>query len=98
VGNAACYAEAEPTPLNLYRRHFRGGGKCAGGHTPGARSYEHDEHRRGWKNRYCPIYTDGTLGGKSRRANTKRAHAVCQRSRGIAGTVSERWRVAGFGC
>ena len=46
--------------LNLYRRHFRMEGKCAGSHAADSRSYEHDERRRDWKKCYCPIYAAGT--------------------------------------
>lgn len=59
-------------PLNLYRRHFRIEGKCAGGHVPDSRTYEPDELRRGWKKCHCPIYADGTLSGSFKRRNTKR--------------------------
>jgi hypothetical protein len=60
-------------PLNLYRRHYRAPGKCVGGHPPDSRSYEPEELRRNWKKCYCPIYADGTLGGKFKRRNTKKA-------------------------
>jgi integrase len=60
-------------PLNLYRRHFRTAGKCAGGHAPDSRNYEPEELRRGWKNCHCPVYADGTLGGSFKRRNTKKA-------------------------
>jgi acyl-CoA synthetase (AMP-forming)/AMP-acid ligase II len=59
-------------PLNLYRRHFRIAGKCLGGYEPDFRNYETDELRRGWKKCHCPIYADGTLGGKFKRRNTKK--------------------------
>src|SRR6266853_4600352 len=59
-------------PLNLYRRHFRIPGKCVGGYEPDFRNYETDELRRGWKKCHCPIYADGTLGGKFKRRNTKK--------------------------
>lgn len=60
-------------PLNLYRRHYRAPGKCVGGHPPDSRSYEAEELRRNWKKCYCPIYADGTLGGKFNRRNTRKA-------------------------
>jgi hypothetical protein len=60
-------------PLNLYRRHYRSRGKCIGGHPPDSRSYEPEELRRSWRKCYCPIYADGTLGGKFNRRNTKKA-------------------------
>ena len=60
-------------PLNLYRRHYRSRGKCIGGHPPDSRSYEPEELRRSWKRCHCPIYADGTLGGRFKRRNTKKA-------------------------
>jgi hypothetical protein len=59
-------------PLNLYRRHYRAPGKCVGGHPPDSRSYEAEELRRNWKKCYCPIYADGTLGGKFNRRNIRK--------------------------
>jgi integrase len=61
-------------PLNLYRRHFRIARKCLGGYEPDFRNYETDELRRGWKKCHCPIYADGTLGGKFKRRNTKKTN------------------------
>lgn len=58
-------------PLNLYRRHSRRPGKCLGGHPPDFHSYEAEELRRRWRKCACPIYADGTLGGKFRRRNTQ---------------------------
>lgn len=60
-------------PLNLYRRHFRIAGRCVGGHAADSRIYEPEELRRGWKKCHCPIYADGTLGGRFKRKNTKKA-------------------------
>jgi len=57
--------------LNLYRRHLRIVGKCAGGHPPDSRSYEPDELRRGWKRCQCPIYVCGTLDRQFKRRNTE---------------------------
>src|SRR5579862_9122915 len=58
-------------PLNLYRRHSRVDGKCAGGHAADSISYEPEELRRAWKKCHCPIYASGILGGTFRRKNTK---------------------------
>jgi integrase len=58
--------------LNVYRRHHRTAGKCAGGHPPDSRNYEPEERRRNWKKCHCPIYACGTLGGKFQRKNTRK--------------------------
>jgi integrase len=76
-------------PLNLYRRHFRTEGRCLGGYEPDFRNYEHDELRRGWKRCHCPIYADGTLGGKFKRKNTK------QTTWPEAKAVANAWEAAG---
>src|SRR6266853_4449938 len=76
-------------PLNLYRRHFRIPGKCVGGYEPDFRNYETDELRRGWKKCHCPIYADGTLGGKFKRRNTKKTNWR------EAKEVVAAWEVAG---
>jgi integrase len=66
-----CYHPA--VPLNLYRRHFRQEGRCAGGHKPDSQSYESDELRPKWRKCGCPIYASGTLNGNSKfRKNTGR--------------------------
>ena len=76
-------------PLNLYRRHFRSPGRCLGHYEPDFRNYETDELRRGWKKCRCPIYADGTLGGKFKRKNTK------QTSWPEAKAVASLWEAAG---
>lgn len=57
-------------PLNLDRRHYRKAGKCVGGHSPDAHTYEPEELRRSHKRCICPIYVDGTLNHRSRSTNT----------------------------
>jgi integrase len=59
--------------LNLYRRHFRQEGRCAGGHKPDSQSYQSDELRPKWRKCGCPIYASGTLNGNPKyRKNTGR--------------------------
>jgi hypothetical protein len=76
-------------PLNLYRRHFRAAGKCAAGYSPDCCNYESDELRRGWKKCHCPIYADGTLGGRFKRKNTKAPTWDAARS------VAAQWETLG---
>ena len=81
-------------PLNLYRRQFRTPGECLGGYEPDFRNYESDELRRGWKKSRCPIYADGTLGGKFKRKNTKQTALArrqgCSERLGSCGPLARR--------
>src|SRR5215469_13529127 len=70
-------------PLNLYRRHFRHEGRCAGGHTPDSQTYQSDELRPKWKRCGCPIYASGKLGDNRKfRKNTGRV--VWEEAREVA--------------
>lgn len=78
-------------PLNLYRRHFRSAGKCAGGHEPDSRNYEPEELRRAWKKCHCPIYADGTLGGEFKRKNTKQTTWTEAKALAVAWEAAGSW-------
>jgi len=47
--------------LNLYRRHFRGEGKCKAGRKPDSRNGEFEERKKTWKQCDCPIFASGVF-------------------------------------
>jgi integrase len=77
--------------LNLWRRHFRGEGRCHGGHEPDSRNGEFEERKKTWKKCDCPIIASGIWDGRDGRGPRFQRKSTERATWDEARAVADAW-------